>query len=289
MTHSTWTQLRAGLKLVNIYWQRWAAAPDRRRRRRQMSQLGETPASDEAALDPDALDSTGFSLARLDPGLMRDLLEAWQLRMAEVAGSDPTSGQRRTGKAFFREWLSDDALSRFPAFVAMALAQPVIASVARSMGQVPHLESIDVLESLPDTGAPVASQLWHYDVNDECIVKLFVYLEDCGRDNGPFTFIDAGPSQRFSSAVGHYVPDATIATHVPVEMWHSVEGPAGTGFLIDTGRCYHFGSRCSRRRVAYIATYSFGLKFMARARLWPGLLQGTALSPLQRAVCGMAE
>lgn len=289
MTLSHWTQLRAVLHLANTHWQRWAAAPDRRRRRHQLSRLGAAPASDEAALDPGQMDATGFSLARLDPVLTRDLLEAWRLRVAEVERAGPTSGQRSTGKAFFREWLDDDALARHPAFVAMALATPVLASVARTMGQVPHLESVDILESLPDIRAPVASQLWHYDVNDERIVKLFVYLEDCGRDNGPFTFIDAGPSQRVSSAVGHYVPDATISAHVPVEMWRTVEGPAGTGFLIDTGRCYHFGSRCTRRRVAYIATYSSGLKFMPRARLWPGLLQARALGPLQRAVCGMTD
>ena len=289
MTLLPWIRLRAGLHLAKIHWQRWAAAPDRRRRRHQLFRLGAAPGSDEAALDPAALDTTGFSLARLDARLTRNLLEAWRLRVAEVDCSGLASDRRSTGKIFFREWLDDEALARHPAFLEMALATPVLSSIARTMRQVPHLESVDILESLPDTGAPVASQLWHYDVNDERIVKLFVYLEDCGPDNGPFTFIDATPSQRVSSAVGHYVPDARISAQVPVDMWRTVEGPTGTGFLIDTGRCYHFGSRCTRRRVAYIATYSSGLKFMPRARLWPGLLQGLALNPLQRAVCDMAD
>ena len=94
-------------------------------------------------------------------------------------------------------------------------------------------------------------------------------------------------SQRVSSAVGHYVHDDSIAAHVPRAQWRTVEGEAGTGFFIDTGRCYHFGSRCSKRRVAYVATYSSGLKFMPRARCWPQLLQARPLAPLQAAVCGI--
>jgi hypothetical protein len=242
-----------------------------------------------AAVDQADLHSTGFSLAQLDGALVQKILRDW-LALEKHRTTHPTNASARTtGKAFFEEMLSKDELARYPAFMLAAIDPAVLRSVAVAMGMVPHLESVDILASLPTDGPPSSSQLWHYDVNDERIVKLFVYLEDCGPDNGPFTFIPAGPSQQVSSAVGHYVPDERIAAHVPRTRWLTVEGKAGTGFFIDTGRCYHFGSRCSQRRVAYVATYSSGLKFMPRSRGWPQLMQGQALDPLQRAVCGIAD
>lgn len=46
-------------------------------------------------------------------------------------------------------------------------------------------------------------------------------------------------------------------------------------------------SRCEKPRVAMIATYSSGLKFMRRASLWGEILEAQPLNPLQRAVCGI--
>lgn len=290
MTKSPWAQLRSRLHLANTRWQRWAAGSERRRRRQALQAYSPSITAGQAAIDPNGLARTGFSQARLDPVALQALLQAWAALDAAAERAGTRGAQKRnTGKAFFRERLDEEALARHPAFVDMALSLPVLASAAAAMGQVPHFESVDIIESIPGTGAAAASQLWHYDVNDERIVKLFVYLEDCGPENGPFTFIEAGPSQRVTSAVGHYVPDEAISQHVPASQWRTVEGPAGTAFLIDTGRCYHFGSRCTSRRVAFIATYSSGLKFMPRSRLWPHLLHGRTLDPLQRAVCGIAE
>lgn len=187
--------------------------------------------------------------------------------------------------------LSEAELQAHPAFLAAAVDEGVLSSVMQAMGMLPHLESVDILASKSAGDTLSASQLWHYDVNDERIIKLFVYLEDCGPRNGPFTFIAADQSQRVAGAVGHYVSDDHIARHVPPAQWQTVEGPAGTAFLIDTGRCYHFGSRSELPRYAYIATYSSGLKFMKRARIWNDILgeRSGTLSPLQRAACGLED
>jgi hypothetical protein len=284
-----WIQLRAGLRMAHTRWQRLTAAPERLRRRRRAQTLGDSSSVNlSAALAPAELTRDGFSLAQLDTSLTRRILDDWQALQAQRATRPTAAVVRTTGKMFFEELLSEEDLSRFPAFLATAINPAVLRTVTGAMGMVPHLESVDILASLPGAGKPSASQLWHYDVNDQRIIKLFIYLEDCGPENGPFTFIPAGPSQRVSSAVGHYVDDDRIAGHVPRAQWRTVEGGAGTGFFIDTGRCYHFGSRCSKRRVAFVATYSSGLKFMQRARLWQHVLQSPTLDPLQRAVCGIA-
>lgn len=281
--------IRIQIRQVQTRWARLLAAPDRRRRHRwaQDWSAGHGSVTGSASA-PDELAARGFSLCSLDSGTKDGLLADWHaLKTVCATAGTGQATPRSTGKAFFEEMLSEEDLRTYPAFLMTALDEGVLASVMQAMGMVPHLESVDVLASTQTVATLTASQLWHYDTNDERIVKLFVYLEDCDPRNGPFTFIPADRSQQVAGAVGHYVDDERISAHVPRTQWQVVEGAAGTAFLIDTGRCYHFGSRCEATRYAYIATYSSGLKFMKRSRLWhdilgPGLGD---LSPLQRRVC----
>jgi hypothetical protein len=264
------------------------AAPDRwRRSRAALEWENSHGGGNSSAIDQAGLTRDGFSLGTLDEQTRANLLRDWALLKASPDSG--REGPKSTGKVFFEEMLSVADLKRLPAFLETALNESALASIIRGMGMVPHLESVDILASTRKGDKLTASQLWHYDVNDERILKLFVYLEDCFTQNGPFTFISAGRSQQVSGMLGHYVPDDRIAVHVPRDQWQIVEGPAGTAFFIDTGRCYHFGSRCELPRYAYIATYSSGLKFMKRANIWADVLgeRAAALSPLQRTVCGI--
>jgi len=288
------TSIRQQIHLTRTRWQRFSAFPERYRRRRwadtiRTEDAAAAPVSAEIVREPKRLADGGFSPVNLPADIGADLLETWvRLEEKHASDADPAGAKRTTGKAFFKERLSNEDLADFPAFLRAGLEPHVLTTVMDAMGMVPHLESIDIIESVPSQAKPSASQLWHYDVNDEHIIKLFVYLEDCADENGPFTFVDARDSMRVASAVGHYVDDAQLSKHVPSTDWQKVEGPAGTAFLIDTGRCYHFGSRCDRRRVALIVTYSSGLKFMPRADIWSSLVDRAALSQLQRAVCGVS-
>jgi hypothetical protein len=281
--------LRSTLQRVRTRWSKFSAAPDRRRRHQRARQW---PAAANVELtgrahSQEELDREGFSLCGLDEATKSRVLGAWAALKSEGPAAD--SRLKTTGKIFFEEMLGEAQLARHNAFIDVALTEGVLRAVMASMDMVPHLESIDILASMPTGDHLSASQLWHYDVNDERILKLFIYLEDVGASNGPFTFIPADSSRAVASAVGHYVTDEHIGGYVPRSRWRSVEGPAGTAFFIDTGRCYHFGSRCTQPRYVYIATYSSGLKFMRRARMWGDLLGARAreLSPLQVAVCGL--
>jgi hypothetical protein len=231
----------------------------------------------------------GYSSWRLSPEVAKALIGAFQKTVAERGSGQVGTVERSTGKAFFQESLTEQDLRRHAEFALVALDEAVLTSVGLSMGLVPHLEDIEVIVSKPSNGELSASQLWHRDVNDKAIVKLFVYLEGVGAANGPFSFIPAQASGKVPPAAHHYLEDTYVEGLVPRDGWRSIEGQAGTAFLIDTGRCLHFGSRCTKPRVAYIATYSSGLKFMRHARRWRSILgdRADSLSPLQRAVCGI--
>jgi hypothetical protein len=269
---------------------KFCAKPDRWRRRRWAQRLKPAapvvPTNATAAAE---LSATGFSPWQLDEHGKRSLLDDWnslQKLQAEGAG-EPVP--RTTGKTFVAEMLSDRQLGTLPALFSTAVDEGVLTAVMQTMGLLPHLESIDIIASRHTGPKLTASQLWHYDVNDVRIVKLFVYLNDCGPQNGPFTFIPAASSRRIAGAVGHYVGDEHIETFVPRSQWRVVEGAAGTAFLIDTGRCYHFGSRSIETRYAYVATYSSGIGYMRRSSMWGAIVgqRSAELSPLQRAVCAI--
>jgi hypothetical protein len=285
--------LRTQLQQARTRLAKVSAAPDRRRRRQWAQEwIIAHGAAAGCAVSPDALAKEGFSQCQLDERMRNILLSDWSaLKASRSQRAANSPGPKSTGKVFLEEVLSDDDLRSFPAFVATAIDERVLMSVMETLGMAPHLESVDVLASRHTGKELTASQLWHYDINDKRIMKLFVYLEDCWTSNGPFTFIPADRSQRVSNIVGHYVDDEHIAAHVPREQWRVVEGRAGTAFLIDTGRCYHFGSRSEQTRYAYVATYSSGLKFMRRSKMWRDVLGSRAdgLSALQRAVCGLEQ
>jgi hypothetical protein len=237
---------------------------------------------------PESVDlaSLGFTPWQLDPGVVQELRKAWR----EIEGAPSDRVERSTGKLFFRESLSLDDLKSKLVFVDLALDERLLRTVMKEFGLLPHLESVEVVVSHPTSGALTASQLWHRDVNDRRLLKLFVYLEDVGEPQGPFTFLPAEASARVPRHAEHYLHDASIAATVPASEWTSVLGAAGTSFLIDTGRCFHCGSRCTERRVAYIATFSSGIKYMKYADQWAQILgeRVNGLSELQRAVCDLA-
>jgi hypothetical protein len=53
-----------------------------------------------------------------------------------------------------------------------------------------RVSDINFWRNLPTPLPPRSSQLWHRDLpEDYYILKLFVYLEDCGDTNGPFTYL----------------------------------------------------------------------------------------------------
>ena len=53
-----------------------------------------------------------------------------------------------------------------------------------------RVSDINFWRNLPTPLPPRSSQLWHRDLpEDYFILKMFVYLEDCGETNGPFTYL----------------------------------------------------------------------------------------------------
>jgi hypothetical protein len=108
--------------------------------------------------------------------------------------------------------------------------------------------------------------LWHRDLDDRRIFKLFIYFTDVGEGDGPLiyapsthadgsvkrtpeTFGEEGTSARRSN-------DVQMNAVVPKEKWIAATGPRGTAILVDT-RGYHKGGYVREHdRVVYTCMFT---------------------------------
>ena len=105
------------------------------------------------------------------------------------------------------------------------------------------------------------SQLWHIDEDYPHTIKLWVYLTDVDENTGPFTVLPGPVSDEVVHFLGKYSSKKVNDAKLKKFMHHkiSVQGKANTVFLVDTGRCYHHGSRniCSSKgRLAIVIHYT---------------------------------
>ena len=116
------------------------------------------------------------------------------------------------------------------------------------------LTYIAVWYSPNDSTKDDGSQKFHLDHEDFRQVKGFVFIDDVEETSGPFTLLEAEASAGVQRAV-HYrmtpaekrVEDDVVFGIADRRRAVSLTGPAGTVALVDTSRCFHYGSRAGRR------------------------------------------
>ena len=157
--------------------------------------------------------------------------------------------------AFMRSVLTNSDLRSNPALVDFALSDGLLSLVTNYLGTIPHLNRVDLLYSIAHGGEEaISSQIYHLDPEGRRQAKLFLNLRDVGPDEGPFTFIPAPETSRIVNAIAQRRTggaDMAMARYLDSELAAvngfakavAAEGPAGSGVLVDTSRCLHFGSR----------------------------------------------
>jgi hypothetical protein len=192
------------------------------------------------------------------------------------------------------------ALTLDSPYLRLSLRAEIISAVSDYLGAVPVLWSVDVWYSRPVARAPGDSQLFHCDWDAPSQVKLFVHCSDVDDTNGPLVLIDARTSERvreqlrysYGAADGR-VSDEAMNAVAGTNGRASIVGPAGTVALLDTSRCFHYGSRVAEgaapRIVAmfqYLTPAAFALPLNYRKRAPLRGLTSPSLSKIQRLVLG---
>ncbi len=234
-------------------------------------------------LPPDAFDETA------------DVIREARAALALYDATAPPAGRSR--KRFLLNVLDASALTAESAAVRFALRPDVLSAVSRYLGVVPLLSTISVFHSDTVESAPSSSQLHHCDGDDVTQIKVFVYCSDVEMKSGPLTVLSATDSDRVRRASGYQyrqrLTDSQVRDVVGAGQEHPILGPAGTAALVDTSRCFHFGSRVEPgaaprlvTMVQYQTPYSFLIPTAAQASLPFRRLLRDSYSPLQRLVLG---
>jgi hypothetical protein len=171
------------------------------------------------------------------------------------ASTGPASELHAKKWAFMRSVLTNTDLYEHPQIVDFALSDGLLSLVTNYLGTIPHLNRVDLLYSVAHGGEEaISSQIYHLDPEGRRQAKLFLNLREVGPDEGPFTFIPAAETARIVAAVKRRrdpEADLQMARYLDSELDAvngfakaiSVVGPPGSGVLVDTSRCLHFGSR----------------------------------------------
>lgn len=152
------------------------------------------------------------------------------------------------GKGFLRTLLSADTLTQHPDIMNFATSTEINAVVTEYLGEIPMLADVRLWWSVPSTEpqTPAHSQKFHRDHEDFKQIKVFLNVEEVTTNRGPFTLLPAQLSQEIADKVasedGRYDDSAIFEFADPSDLI-VLTGPPGDGAMIDTCRCFHYGSR----------------------------------------------
>jgi len=243
------------------------------------------------AVDP----SDGFRL--FAAGTFAEADDGARASAALLAKSEEVLAQRRQApgsKQFLVNLLEPATIAPDHPLLQLALRPDLLDAVIAYMGTVPILRSIQVFYSGSVDREPISSQLYHCDADDVRQLKIFLLCNDVRLENGPLTILDAASSDRVRRAVNYAynerLSDESVAEVLGSPRPVQLVGPPGTMCLVDTSRCFHYGSRvepgAAPRLVAmvqYLSPFAFVLPADARGAALAHLA-GHRHTPVQRAV-----
>ena len=151
----------------------------------------------------------------------------------------------------------------------VALDQKLLETVARYLGFWPRLHSIGAWLNYPTPAEAQASQLWHRDPEDLKLIKVFIYLEDVGEQNGPFTYIPkthpfGSRAQEALACQAKRIDDKRMRRYFNERRWRVCTGPANTMILADTVGFHRGGKPDTGTRLLITFTYTSATPFVER-------------------------
>lgn len=193
-----------------------------------------------------------------------------------------------------------DRIGMDSAILRLALEPDVVRVLSDYMGVVPVVSYIGLQYSPNQVTIPGTSQFFHFDGHDVRTVKMFVNVSDMAEDNGPLTVMMAHASERLARAISYRkteatkrIPDDVALSYVDRDRETRVlTGDRGSVHLVDTDRCFHYGSRAASRprvllEVQYHSPFAFILpRRFRRDLVFAPLAAAPSVSELDRLVLG---
>lgn len=225
----------------------------------------------------DTLNRDGIALASIED-LMADHTDFDELgtaveriidsRKEEIAALEAVADDTcAIGSKTFNLELLGSELTFDPSAVFSRFAlSPVLLNIANAyLGMYARLRYYNVWYTFATNGAARESQLWHFDREDNYILKMFVYLRNVGVGAGPFTYASGThrkglhwnrrPASFNENNVMRTTDDQMDAV-IPRESWITATGAKGTIVFADT-RGYHKGGEArTDNRLMYTCMFT---------------------------------
>lgn len=215
---------------------------------------------------------------------VRGLLAAPEVQAILAEGSNADLGKNYLVRLidFSTPHAADSAMLR------LALDERILSIVARYMGVRPILHGVAAWYNFPVAQDASFSQLWHRDPEDVKTVKVFIYLDDVGPENGPFTYLPrtqplgADSTRTPVHAHPRRITGPEMERLFARDRWMECCGPAHSMIMADTVGFHRGGYVKQGHRLLVTFTYT-----SARPQKRPSLVVNGALpaafGDLQRA------
>ena len=189
-------------------------------------------------------------------------------RKEEIAALESSAADsvKIGSKTFNLELLGSELTFSYSDIFSRFALNPAILNIANAYLQMyAKLRYYNVWYTFATDAAPRESQLWHFDREDNYILKIFVYLRDVEAGTGPFTY---APGTHRKGAYWNRKPesfnennvlrttDEQMNVVVPKEKWITATGKKGTVIFADT-RGYHKGGEArTDNRLMYTCMFT---------------------------------
>lgn len=236
-----------------------ATAPTYVRRKRNGAAIGQGADAGERRVVSE-LRQAGYAIFEKPLAFTDDLVRECRKRLEEYKLEKRGANSLDLNDKFF--WASlvkNDDIAADSIFIHYASQLALLRMAALYLGEEPYLSDISVQYSFETPANPSHSQLWHRDYDDVRMFKVFVYCTDVhGPEDGALHVADRrsvkGIHNSFVYSTRRY-NDARFFEIADKSMTKAICGPAGTTFICDTHKSFHFGSRCVKPRLACWFTY----------------------------------
>lgn len=224
----------------------------------------------------DDLNSEGIAMARVEDLLTNEMIAKLysevqgllSARASDISDLKNTVDKDSTvGKKTFNLELlgSEPEFDSESVFANLGLSDSMLAIANSYLRMTAQLRYFNVWYTTASTGTSRESQLWHFDREDNYILKAFLYLDDVDEGTGPFTYAPATHrSGRHRSVQPEFIMEGNVKrttdeqmTKVyPREKWKVGTGSKGTIVFADT-RGYHKGGEArSKDRLMFTCMYT---------------------------------
>lgn len=147
----------------------------------------------------------------------------------------------------------------------LALDESILSIANSYFGMIVKLRYYNIWHTFATNRSARESQLWHFDREDQFILKIFLYLSDVDEGAGPFTYAPAThrkgsrwgklPEYSFENGVMRSTDEQMTAV-VPSSDWIKAVGKKGTIVFADT-RGYHKGGEArTSDRLMFTSMYT---------------------------------